>query len=203
VNYFKTTQNRKRRHRQVPPLPMLRFQRGHIALPPEKQVEHFQFGLQAYLGMFVVLAVFFSYLRWFEKDPRDAPRFGGALAVAYAAGGVIGYYCDRFNTAMFWVGIGTAQCIPFLRSTADFWEPSATAYASVGFCNRDVAARLYPTALAEPSERTRTSSRISYCLRILRSHGLIRKSPGRRRYHMPPKCRQIATALLHAQHAAL
>jgi hypothetical protein len=77
------------------------------------------------------------------------------------------------------------------------------AYATVGFCNRDLASRLYPTALAEPSERVRASSKVSYRLRILRSHGLIRKSSGRRRYHMTTKGRKIVTALLQVQHATL
>jgi len=76
-------------------------------------------------------------------------------------------------------------------------------YATGGFCNRDLAARLYPAALADPVERVRTSSKISYRLRILRSHGLIRKSPGQKRYHMTTKGRQIVTALLQVQHATL
>jgi hypothetical protein len=76
-------------------------------------------------------------------------------------------------------------------------------YATGGFCNRDLASRLYPKALAHPTDRARTASKVSYRLRILRAHGLIRKLPGQRRYHMTTKGRQIVTALLQVQHATL
>jgi hypothetical protein len=77
------------------------------------------------------------------------------------------------------------------------------AHATEGFCNRDLASRLYPAKLADASQRRRVASKVSYRLRILRAHGLIRKSPGRRRYHLTTKGRQIVTALLQAQHATL
>lgn len=76
-------------------------------------------------------------------------------------------------------------------------------YATAGFRNYDLASRLHPSQSADPIERHRAGSKVSYRLRILRAHGLIRKSPGRRRYHMTPKGRQIVTALLQAQHATL
>jgi hypothetical protein len=76
-------------------------------------------------------------------------------------------------------------------------------YAPGGFCNRDLASRLYPAKSADKAARSRIASKVSYRLRILRAHGLIRKSPGHRRYHMTTKGRQIATALLQAQHATL
>lgn len=72
-----------------------------------------------------------------------------------------------------------------------------------GFCNRDVASHLYPTNSDDKTQRARIASKVSYRLRILRAHGLIRKSPRRRRYHMTTKGRQIVTALLQAQHATL
>ena len=77
------------------------------------------------------------------------------------------------------------------------------AYATGGFCNRDLAARLYPAKSPDATQRSRIASKISYRLRILRAHGLIRKSPRHRRYHMTLQGRQIATALLQAQHATL
>lgn len=76
-------------------------------------------------------------------------------------------------------------------------------YASGGFCNRDLASRLYPATSADPINRARTASKVSYRLRILRSHGVIRKLPGQRRYHMTTKGREIVTALLQVQHATL
>jgi hypothetical protein len=93
---------------------------------------------------------------------------------------------------------------PFSAEDRELLEAiSDGAYATDGFCNRDLAARLYPAALADPVERVRASSKVSYRLRILRSHGLIRKLPCQRRYHMTTKGRQIVTALLQAQHATL
>ena len=77
------------------------------------------------------------------------------------------------------------------------------AYATGGFCNGDLASRLYGGKSGDAAVRSRIASKVSYRLRILRGHGLIRKSPGRRRYHMTSKGRQIATALLQAQHATL
>ena len=77
------------------------------------------------------------------------------------------------------------------------------AYVTEGFRNGDVALRLYGSKSGDPSERSRIAAKVSYRLRILRAHGLIRKSRGRRRYHMTSKGRQIATALLQAQHATL
>ena len=75
--------------------------------------------------------------------------------------------------------------------------------AVAGFCNRDLARQLYPPADDDPSERRRIASKVSYRLRILRAHGLIRKSPSRRRYHVTTKGREIITALSRSQHITL
>jgi hypothetical protein len=77
------------------------------------------------------------------------------------------------------------------------------AHVPDGFSNRDLAAQLYPGKSSDPAERNRIASKVSYRLRILRAHGLIRKVPARRRYQMTTKGRQIVTALLQAQHATL
>lgn len=76
-------------------------------------------------------------------------------------------------------------------------------FAVGGFCNGDLAALLYPPKSDDQAERGRIASKISYRLRILRAHGLIRKSPNRRRYHVTTRGRQIITSLLQAQHATL
>ena len=75
--------------------------------------------------------------------------------------------------------------------------------AVAGFCNRDLARQLYPPADDDPAERRRIASKVSYRLRILRAHGLIRKSPNRRRYHVTTKGREIITALSRSQHITL
>jgi hypothetical protein len=77
------------------------------------------------------------------------------------------------------------------------------AFAVQGFCNRDLACRLYPSAHDDPAERARIASKVSYRLRILRAHGLIRKSPRQRRYHVTNKGRDIITALCRSQHITL
>ncbi len=77
------------------------------------------------------------------------------------------------------------------------------AFAVQGFCNRDLACRLYPSAHADPAQRARTASKVSYRLRILRAHGLIRKSPSQRRYHVTTKGRDIMTALCRSHHITL
>ena len=72
-----------------------------------------------------------------------------------------------------------------------------------GFRNCDLAARLYGSKPADRTERGRIASKVSYRLRILRAHGLIRKLPKRRRYQMTTKGRQIVSALLQSQHVTL
>ena len=76
-------------------------------------------------------------------------------------------------------------------------------FAVHGFCNRDLACRLYRSASGDPAERARIASKVSYRLRILRAHGLLRKSPGHRRYQVTTKGRDIITALCRSQHITL
>jgi hypothetical protein len=56
-------------------------------------------------------------------------------------------------------------------------------YVTDGFTNRDIAAHLYPRRDADKKQRSRIASRVSYRLRLLRTHGLIRKVKSQRRYH--------------------
>lgn len=76
-------------------------------------------------------------------------------------------------------------------------------YVTDGFTNGDLASHLYPHRDAGANERSRIASRVSYRLRLLRSHGLIRKVKNRRRYHVTPKGRQAISAVLAAQAATL
>ena len=78
-------------------------------------------------------------------------------------------------------------------------------HALNGFSNGDLAERLYPTESqsTDKAVRCRVASKISYRLRILRAHGLIRKLPRQRRYHITTRGREIVTALLQIQHATL
>jgi hypothetical protein len=64
----------------------------------------YQFGLQAMMMMFVVVAVFLSYIRSF--GPETIPKFGLVAAISLLVGGLIGLLARRFSAAVFWSGIG-------------------------------------------------------------------------------------------------
>ena len=72
-------------------------------------------------------------------------------------------------------------------------------FTTDGFCNRDLARQLYPPTDNDPAQHRRNASTVSYRLRTLRAHGLIRKSPGQIRYHMTTKGREITTTLSRSQ----
>ena len=76
-------------------------------------------------------------------------------------------------------------------------------YITDGFTNRHIAGHLYPNENADKAERARIASRISYRLRLLRAHGLLRKVKNQRRYHVTLKGRRIISAVLAAQAATL
>lgn len=67
-----------------------------------------------------------------------------------------------------------------------------------GLRNRDLQGLLFADAPPTPQEHRRRSSRISYRLRILRAHGLLRKIPRTHRYQLTPTGRTAITALLAA-----
>jgi hypothetical protein len=76
---------------------------------PETQSDssraEYQFGLQAFLLMFVVVAVLAAYLRIF--GPEAVGRFGLVLVLTLPLGNAIGRLAGRFSAAVFWAGIGT------------------------------------------------------------------------------------------------
>ena len=84
-----------------------------------------------------------------------------------------------------------------------FQAVSRGEHVSEGFVNAQIAAALYPRRNANAQDRSRIASRVSYRLRLLRSHGLIRKVKNRRRYHVTAKGRKIFSAVLVAQTATL
>lgn len=71
-------------------------------------------------------------------------------------------------------------------------------YAVRGFRNRDMAERLYSSAVAEPGERRRRCARVS---RLLRTHGLIAKFPRSRCYHVTAKGQALMSAALRFRQA--
>lgn len=69
-----------------------------------------------------------------------------------------------------------------------------------GFRNRNLRTVLYPK-VKEPIERKRASGKISRRLRLLRSHGLIKKIPRTHRYLVTIKGRRVVTAVMAASAA--
>lgn len=69
-----------------------------------------------------------------------------------------------------------------------------------GFRNHNLRSYLYPES-EDPNERKRGSSKISRRLRLLRTHGLIRKLPRTHRYVLTLKGRRIANAVMAASSA--
>jgi hypothetical protein len=74
-----------------------------------------------------------------------------------------------------------------------------------GFASHDVQRRLFRGLPRNECERRRRTNRVSYLLRMLRHHGLIRKVPRRRLYRVTPKGHAVmSTAItLRNTHAEL
>ncbi len=77
-------------------------------------------------------------------------------------------------------------------------------FAINGFRNRDVRRHLYTTTTTtttDPREQKRRSAATTRKLRLLRSHGLIKKVPRTHRYVLTDRGREIITTLLAARSA--
>jgi hypothetical protein len=70
-----------------------------------------------------------------------------------------------------------------------------------GFRNADVQAALFAGPARTTREKRRRSAAAGRWLRLLRAHGLIRKVPGRHRYLVSEKGRELITLVLTAQQA--
>ena len=71
-------------------------------------------------------------------------------------------------------------------------------FVTSGFTNGDLSERLYGHT-TDRDERLRRANRISYRLRLLRAHGVIRKIPKQNRYQISTKGREVTTTLLQLQ----
>ena len=72
-------------------------------------------------------------------------------------------------------------------------------FAINGFRNRDVRKHLYRSTSSDPNEQKRRSAAVTRKLRLLRSHGLIRKVSRTHRYLLTDRGREIITTLLAAR----
>ena len=72
-----------------------------------------------------------------------------------------------------------------------------------GLRNKDLQPLLYAATARSAQERRRRSAAISRKLRLLRAHRLLRKVSGSHRYHLTPRGRQIATAVIAASNATV
>ena len=69
-------------------------------------------------------------------------------------------------------------------------------YLISGFRNKDIGKTIFP-AISNPQKR---SSKVSRLLKKLRQHGLIKKVPKSRRYHVTSKGRRVMGALIELRH---
>jgi hypothetical protein len=70
-----------------------------------------------------------------------------------------------------------------------------------GLRNRDLVPLLYPKPAADPQEKRRRSSRVTRLIRLLRAHGLLRKTPKSHCYQLSADARKRVTAVLAARQA--
>jgi len=90
------------------------------------------------------------------------------------------------------------KSIRALRPWAQQDKELLAAVASCGlagdFRNRDIANHLYPSSPAKE-----VSGKVTYLLRILRKHKIIKRLPNTRRYRLTPKGAQIIATILLSQ----
>ena len=72
-----------------------------------------------------------------------------------------------------------------------------------GFRNRDIAKLLFPQTRGNKGKHKRQAAKVTYRLRMLRAHGIIRKISHTNRYILTPKGRRLTTAILKIQNLSL
>lgn len=86
----------------------------------------------------------------------------------------------------------TGKDLPILTAVAD------PKFTLAGFCNRDLRLLLADSSHHRGKTERQRSASVTRALRLLRDHGIIRKVPKRRRYHLTTRGRRIVTSLLAA-----
>jgi hypothetical protein len=85
---------------------------------------------------------------------------------------------------------------PWAQQDQRLFEAVVACGVAGDFRNRDIARRLYPN---QPAKEV--STKVTYLLRLLREHKIIRRLPGTRRYRLQPRGAQIIATLFLTQKA--
>jgi hypothetical protein len=161
----------------------------------------------------------FSVHRPSQQDPQGPKkrlRMSKGIADLYARSQISGQINDRYLEAL--ATLDTTERVeqvisPICRRhviksksirALRPWSPPdqrlLTAVAACGlagdFRNRDIAARLYPSSLAQD-----VSAKVTYLLRLLREHKIIRRLPKTRRYRLTATGAQIIATIFLTQNA--
>lgn len=82
-----------------------------------------------------------------------------------------------------------------------FEAVSRAEYMITGFRNRDLRARLFAAGPKDRAQAKREAGRVTRWIRLLRSHGLVKKVPRSHRYQLTSKGKEVIVAVLAARAA--
>jgi hypothetical protein len=161
----------------------------------------------------------FSVYRPSERDPQGPKKrllMSKGIADLYARSQVSGHVNDRYLEAL--ATLDTSERVQevirpiccrhksngkSIRALRPWAEPDQQLLAAVAACglagdfrNRDIAARLYPNRPAKE-----VSSKVTYLLRLLREHKIIRRLPNTRKYRLTPNGAKIIATVFLTQNA--
>ncbi|MBN1509176.1 MAG: hypothetical protein JW955_20190 [Sedimentisphaerales bacterium] len=161
----------------------------------------------------------FSVHRPSQQDPQGPPkrlRMSKGIADLYARSSVSAHINDRYLEALATLDttarveqvvspicrrhVSKGKSIRALRPWSVPDQHLLRAIATCGlagdFRNRDIAMRLYPDACPQD-----VSAQVTYLLRLLREHKIIRRLPRTRRYRLTPAGAQIIATIFLTQNA--
>jgi hypothetical protein len=161
----------------------------------------------------------FHVYRRSERDPQGPKKtlpMSKGVADLYARSQVSGRINDRYLEAL--ATLDTSERVEevvrpicrrhtskgkSIRALRPWSQADQQLLAAVSACgpagdfrNRDIAARLYPNRPVKE-----VSSKVTYLLRLLREHKIIRRLPHTRRYRLTPKGAQIIATIFLTQNA--
>jgi hypothetical protein len=161
----------------------------------------------------------FSVYRASERNPKGPKKrlpMSKGIADLYARSQLSGQVNDRYLEAL--ATLDTSERVQevvrpicrrhrskgkSIRAMRPWSEPDQQLLAAVAACglagdfrNRDIAVRLYPTRPAKE-----VSSKVTYLLRLLREHRIIRRLPNTRKYRLTAHGAKIIATILLTQNA--